>query len=88
MRTVRRQPSSQLQKLYDLQEHLQRNFFPTLRRKIVTSEPQPRIESANIQTRYVQPGKSYALVTRTEGKQSNTNQKNQEKTTKTQEKIL
>jgi len=62
---------------------LQRNFFLTLWRKVVTFEPQPLIESANIQTRYIQPGRSYASVTRTESKQSNANQKNQE----TQKKI-
>jgi len=39
---------------------LQRNFFPTLRRKVIASKPQSRIEPASIQTKLVQPEKSYA----------------------------
>jgi len=39
---------------------LQRNFFPILGRKVVTSKSQPRIKSASIHTRHIQPGRSYA----------------------------
>jgi len=75
---MRRQPSNQLQRLYILYKNLQRNFFPTLRRKVITSESQLRIEPANTQIRHVQPRKSYASVTRTDSKQSNTKQNKQE----------
>jgi hypothetical protein len=37
---------------------LQKNFFPTLRRKMVALESQPQTELASIQTRLVQPGRS------------------------------
>jgi len=59
-------------------QDLQRNFFPTLRRKVVTSKPQPRIEPVSIQTRHIQSRRSSASITRTESKQSNTKQTNQE----------
>jgi len=78
---VRRQPSNQLQSM--VYKDLQRNFFSTLRKKVLTPESQTRMESANIQIRYVQSRILYASITRIESKQSNTNQKNQE----TQEKI-
>jgi len=60
---------------------LQRNFFPILRRKVVASEPRPRIEPYKLQPYkpgLIQPGRSYALVKRTESKLSITNQNNQE----------
>jgi len=52
---------------------LQRNFFPILRRKVITSESQLRTEPANTQNRHVQAGRSYASVAKTGNKQSNTN---------------
>jgi len=52
-------------------------------RKMVIAELQLQIESANIQTRHVPSGRSYASIIRTENKQSNNNQNNQ----KTLEKI-
>jgi len=45
---------------------LQRNFFSTLGRKVVTSVSKPGIESVNIQTRHVQPGRLCASVIRTD----------------------
>jgi hypothetical protein len=62
---------------------LQKSFFPTLQSKMVASESQPRNESASIQTRLFQLGRSYASITRTEGRQPITSQNNQ----KTQEKM-
>jgi len=50
---------------------------------MVASESQPRNESASIQTRLFQLGRSYASITRTEGRQPITSQNNQ----KTQEKM-
>jgi len=46
--------------------------------KMVRSESQPQTEPANIQTRLIQPDRSYALVTRTENRQPITSQNNQE----------
>jgi len=62
---------------------LRKNFFPTLRRKVVTSQSQTRTEPTNTQIRHVQLGRLYALVARTDSKQSNTNQNGQEKQGKT-----
>jgi len=48
---------------------LRRNFFTTLRRKVVISELQTRTEPTNIQIRHIQLGRSYASVARTDNKQ-------------------
>jgi len=56
---------------------LQRTFFSCITRKIVAVKLQPRTELASIQTILVQPGRSYASITRTENKEPTISQNNQ-----------
>jgi len=45
---------------------LQKRHFPTLRKKEITTKSQSQVESARIQSKTVQPGRTYTSATRTE----------------------
>jgi len=55
-------------------EDLQERHFPTLRKKEITTKPQIQIKPVCIQSGTVQPGKTYASVTRLESSRSTENQ--------------
>jgi len=54
---------------YMVYKDLRRNFFTTLRRKVIICESQTQTEPTNIQIRHIQPGRLYASLARTDSKQ-------------------
>jgi len=49
---------------------LQKRHFPTLRKNEITTKPQSQIELARIQSKTVQPGRTYASATNIESSSS------------------